>query len=282
MALAENKKTGKAIADVKALYFLKHENDEEPVILENLDSSDWFPVLSLKGTVNASQDAPSIEKILVDQFDAPIGITTEPGDFNFEAQLPSLAKADIANWLEIGTGSGKLHETGASIDGREVIGFNLDGKTINVSVLIKTGTGACIIFSNAQVVLTFSKEDKVFLFRVSGQVLAPENENNDMIYLATEKMVAVTGVTISGEGVSEGALTLPKDDEVALVATIAPANASNKAVTWSSSDATKVAVDANGKVTGMATSGSATITATSVADNTKTASITVTCASASA
>lgn len=182
MALQPNKTSGKAIADVKALYFLKHVAGQEPVILDSLESEDWFPVLSLKGTVTASQDAPSIEKILVDQFDAPIGMTTEPGDFNFEVQLPSLAKADIANWLGEG-----LHETGASIDGLEVLGFNLDGKIIEASVLIKTGTGASIIFSRAQIVLTFSKEDKVFLFRASGQVLAPSNESNDMIYIATEK-----------------------------------------------------------------------------------------------
>lgn len=182
MALQPNKTTGKAIADVKALYFLKHVDGAEPVIMDKLDSADWFPVLSLRGTVNASQDAPSIEKILVDQFDAPIGITTEPGDFTFEAQLPSLAQADIINWL----GKGMHVQSGKTIDGKQVVGFNLDGKTINVSVLIKTGTGATIIFSNAQVVLTFSKEEKVFLFRVSGQILAPENDANDMIYIATE------------------------------------------------------------------------------------------------
>lgn len=185
MALQPNKTTGKAIADVKALYFLKHVDGAEPVIMDKLDSADWFPVLSLRGTVNASQDAPSIEKILVDQFDAPIGITTEPGDFTFEAQLPSLAQADIINWL----GEGMHVKSGKTIDGKQVVGFNLDGKTINVSVLIKTGTGATIIFSNAQVVLTFSKEEKVFLFRVSGQILAPENEANDMIYIATEAAV---------------------------------------------------------------------------------------------
>lgn len=279
-----NKTTGKAIAEVKALYFLKHEDSEEPLMLEALDEStelshEWFPVLSLRGTVNASQDAPTIEKILVDQFDAPIGITTEPGDFTFEVQLPSMAEADIAEWL--GT---DLHKhAGKAIDGKQLLSFNLDGKIIETSVMIKTGTGAFIVFSNCQVVLTFMKEDKVFGFRLSGQVLAAENENNDMIYIATEKApVAVTGVAIEGEGVSSDALTLPKNAEVQLSAVISPNNASNKAVTWSTSDSSKVAVDESGKVTGVATSGSATITATSVADNTKTASITVTCAAAQA
>lgn len=268
MALQPNKTTGKAIADVKALYFLKHIDGEEPVILESLESPDWFPVISLKGTVTASQDAPSIEKILVDQFDAPIGITTEPGGFNFEAQLPSLAQADIANWL-----GEDLHVAdGVAIDGLQVLGFNLDGKTINVSVLIKTGTGASIIFSNAQVVLTFSKEEKVFLFRVSGQVLAAENEQNDMIYIATEKMV----VPVSGVTLNKSTLSLVKDAEETLVATVAPANASNKRLTWSSSDETKATVDQNGKVTAVATGSNIKIKAESQADNTKYAECTLT------
>lgn len=186
MALAANKTTGKAVADIKALYFLKHGSGAEPVIVESLENEDWFPVLTLRGTVTASQDAPSIEKINVDQFDAAIGITAEPGDFTFEAQLPSLAKADIEKWL--GT---DVESTGKTIDGKELIGFNLEGTLYEVSVLIKTRTSDTILFSRAQVSFTFSKEDKTFLFKVNGQVLAPENEANKMIYLATE--AAATG-----------------------------------------------------------------------------------------
>ena len=180
MALAKNKTTGKAVADISALYFLKHGDGAEPVIKDSLDSADWFPVLTLRGTVTASQDAPSIEKINVDQFDAAIGVTAEPGDFTFEAQLPSLAKVDIEKWL------GEEIEEAGTVDGKSLIGFNLDGKLYEVSVLIKTRTNDTIIFSRVQVSFTFSKEDKVFVFKVNGQVLAPENEANKMIYLATE------------------------------------------------------------------------------------------------
>lgn len=181
MALQQNKTTGKAVADIKALYFYNHANGGEPVIVNSLDSTDWFSVLTLRGTVTSSQDTPSIEKINVDQFDAAIGISTEPGDFNFEALLPSLAKADVEKWL-----GDEIQETGKAIDGKEVIGFNLDGKLYDMSVLIKTRTNDAIIFTRAQVSFSFTKEDKVFLFRVSGQILAPTKEENKMIYLATE------------------------------------------------------------------------------------------------
>lgn len=63
------------------------------------------------------------------------------------------------------------------------------------------------------------------------------------------------------------------DDET-LVATVAPANATVKTVTWSSSDSTVASVDTNGKVTGEA-AGTATITVTTV-DGNKTDSCTVT------
>lgn len=184
MALQANKTTGKAVADIEALYFLKHTNGE-PVVLEQLESADWFPVLSLKGTVTASQDAPSLEKILVDQFDSAIGLTVEPGDFNFEAQLPSMLEADIKNWL-----GDEVETTTATVDGRKVIGFNLDGKLIEASVLIKTDTGDTIIFSHTQLSISFSKEDKVFVFRLNGQVLAASNPSNKMIYIAHEKAAA--------------------------------------------------------------------------------------------
>lgn len=187
MAFQPNKTTGKAVADIKALYFYKHTGGVEPVITDVADASksgsaDWFPVLTLRGTVTASQDAPSIEKINVDQFDAAIGISAEAGDFNFEAQLPSLAKADIEEWL----GTSEVVATGVDADGKELIGFNLDGTLYDVSVMIKTRTNDTIIFSRAQVSFTFSKEDKTFLFKVTGQVLAPNNAANKMIYLATE------------------------------------------------------------------------------------------------
>jgi uncharacterized protein YjdB len=82
--------------------------------------------------------------------------------------------------------------------------------------------------------------------------------------------VAVTGVTIS----PSDAQTLIVDGTLTLTATVAPDNATNKSVTWSSSDEA-VATVVDGVVTAKG-AGSATITVTSVADNSKSASVTVT------
>jgi uncharacterized protein YgiM (DUF1202 family) len=74
--------------------------------------------------------------------------------------------------------------------------------------------------------------------------------------------VAVTGVTISPSQV-----TLNYRQTQQLTATVSPANASNKAVTWSSSNPSIASVDANGLVTAGTADGTATITVTTVDGN---------------
>ena len=69
--------------------------------------------------------------------------------------------------------------------------------------------------------------------------------------------VSVTGVTLDKD-----TSTIEVDDTDTLTATVAPANATNKSVTWSTSDDSVATVD-NGVVTGVA-AGSATITVTTV------------------
>ena len=85
----------------------------------------------------------------------------------------------------------------------------------------------------------------------------------------TVQAVAVTGVTLN-----KTTLTLKEEGFETLTPTIAPSNATNKAVTWTSSAPTIATVDANGKVTGVA-EGQATITVTTQ-DGNYTVSCTVT------
>ena len=87
-------------------------------------------------------------------------------------------------------------------------------------------------------------------------------------YVTKTDFVAVTGVRIEPESV-----TLQVGDTLRLAAVIAPENATNKKVTWSSSDTTKVKVDDTGKITAVAF-GQATITVITK-DGNKTADCTV-------
>ncbi|MCL2343832.1 MAG: S-layer homology domain-containing protein, partial [Firmicutes bacterium] len=86
---------------------------------------------------------------------------------------------------------------------------------------------------------------------------------------AVKVSVPVTGVALNKTAAS---LTVGTTDT--LTATIAPDNATNKTIAWSSSDAAVAAVDASGKITAL-TPGAATITVTT-ADGGKTASCAVT------
>jgi len=69
-------------------------------------------------------------------------------------------------------------------------------------------------------------------------------------------VVKVTSVTLNKE-----TLSLEEGKTETLLATVIPANATDKALTWASSDSKVASVDANGKVTALK-AGSATITAT--------------------
>ena len=85
----------------------------------------------------------------------------------------------------------------------------------------------------------------------------------------TPSTVAVTGVSLN-----ESTLNLSEGESRSLTATVAPDNATNKAVTWKSSNTGIATVDDNGKVTAVK-EGSATITV-STADGNKTATCDVT------
>ncbi|MDR2449315.1 MAG: Ig-like domain-containing protein [Prevotellaceae bacterium] len=80
---------------------------------------------------------------------------------------------------------------------------------------------------------------------------------------------------IASVALNKTALSLYVNDEETLTATVLPANAANKNVTWSSNAIGIATVDNTGKVTAIAT-GSATITATSNANGAKTATCVVT------
>lgn len=94
--------------------------------------------------------------------------------------------------------------------------------------------------------VTFTPADIVNYTTVLGRVMVT-------VQAAT---VAVTGVTLDQDTV-----TLTEDDTVQLTATVEPDNATNKVVTWSTSDLNVALVDDHGLVTALA-AGDATITVT--------------------
>jgi uncharacterized protein YjdB len=86
-----------------------------------------------------------------------------------------------------------------------------------------------------------------------------------MVTKATEVTILPTAITISAVN---AATSVRVAETLSLTATVAPSNATDKSVTWTSSDVSKATVDATGLVTGVAVTESVVITATSNADST--------------
>ena len=89
------------------------------------------------------------------------------------------------------------------------------------------------------------------------------------VVTVTDPIVNVTGITLS-----ETTKAMITGTSFSLTGTISPANATNKAISWSSNNAAIAAVDGNGKVTAVS-AGTATITITTV-DGSKAATCVVT------
>lgn len=88
--------------------------------------------------------------------------------------------------------------------------------------------------------------------------------------VVTAATVAVVGVVLD-----QDTLTMSVGDDETLVATITPADATDKTVTWSSSDSNVASVDQTGKVTAEG-AGTATITVTTTdGSHTDTCAVTV-------
>ena len=100
----------------------------------------------------------------------------------------------------------------------------------------------------------------------------PDDLNDDITATCTvtvkKNVVAVESITLD-----KSSLELTEGETATIIATVKPDNATNKTVTWSSSNASVASVDANGTVTAVA-EGSATITA-KAGDKTATCTVTV-------
>ncbi len=83
------------------------------------------------------------------------------------------------------------------------------------------------------------------------------------------------GATITGLAFNSSSANVMNGQTLGLAAVFTPANASDKGLTWTSSNTSAVTVDANGIVTAVANSGSAVITAKSTANPSISASITI-------
>ena len=164
----------------------------------------------------------------------------------------------------------------------KVTGVTLSKSSLNLNVGASSKLTATVKPSNAtNKGVTWSSSDKsIATVDANGKVTAKKAgtvtitvTTKDGKYTA-ECTVKVTEVKVTGVTLSKSTLKLTVGDSSKLTATVKPSNATNKGVTWSSSDKSIATVDSNGKVTAKK-AGTVTITVTTK-DGKYTAKCTVT------
>lgn len=127
-----------------------------------------------------------------------------------------------------------------------------------------------------------SSDEAVATVNADGLVTAVAPGTATITATTSNGLKATCAVTVKAKVIDVASITLNMDQAelvegttAQLIATVSPDNATDKSVTWSSSDEVVATVDANGLVTGVA-AGSATITATTANGLKATCAVTVT------
>ena len=181
-------------------------------------------------------------------------------------EKPAITYFDADLFKQVGTGeTTPIHEPGIEIGVTikipdELINtdktYEREYKIIRLHTDVSTGESLVDILDGI-----FDKLTGEFTFRT---------DKFSTYAIAYTDRIVVTGVTLT-----QDTATLTKAGEtVQLTATVAPADATDKSVTWTSSNTKVATVDANGKVTAVA-NGTCTITVTTV-DGSKSATSTIT------
>ena len=209
------------------------------------------------------------------------GTPTADGTFNFTVKATNTGGSD----------SKSLSITIGAQTNVPVTGVSLNTSTLN---LIEGGTGTLIATvlpdnatnkkvtwsSNAPGVATVDSSGKVTAVAPGTATITVTTEDGNKTatcaVTVTAATVPVTGVTLSQTQASLYCNRPP--NTLALTARVAPDNATNKAVNWTSSDSAVATVDQNGVVTAVAP-GIAVITATAADGRGASASCTVTVSS---
>lgn len=188
-------RAAKAIVDVDEIHFLKHVCGE-PTITQNLIDGyeadgvtplnpGWFSAATIKDTVTVSQDPLSLTKINIDQSNMPIGVSTEAGDFNVEFDMPSMVLDNLKNWLE--NNSEDPSYTPLKIGKASGYGYDFNADLNEMVLAVSTKTGEWYIFPFVQGSVAMQYTDKTWRLHFSGMVLGATNENNNDVYILSEK-----------------------------------------------------------------------------------------------
>ena len=163
------------------------------------------------------------------------------------------------------------HASGISIDPASMKLLKGESMTLSAEVTPEDATDAVTWSSSDASVATVDQNGNVTAVGVGTAAITATAGD----YSATcEVTVTIPVIPVSGITLSQNAASLFVDEDMTLSAEVTPEDATDKTVTWSSSNASVATVDQNGNVTAVG-AGTATITATA-GDYSATCEVTVT------
>jgi uncharacterized protein YjdB len=143
-------------------------------------------------------------------------------------------------------------------------------RTISITKTPTDATDTILYTSNNPNVATVDALGKVTGVGAGTAIITLKSENG----LVTAQCSVTVVSPVTGVSLNTTSATIAKGSKLQLVATVSPADATNKSVTWSSSNMSVATVDENGMVTALS-EGTATITVRTV-DGNRSASCTLT------
>ncbi len=166
------------------------------------------------------------------------------------------------------TAAPQVAVTGISLDKTTISLYVNDVSTITPTVLPNNATNKTVTWSSSDAsVATVNEKGTVTGKKAGTATITAKTVNGKTATCKVTVLQQVTSVTLN-----KSEITLNKGNSETLKATINPSNASNKTITWETSNSDIATVDVNGKVTGIK-EGKVTITAN--AANNKSAKCTV-------
>lgn len=189
-----------------------------------------------------------------------IFVTTVDGGFTAQATVTVALPVSVTN-ISLNKASFILSSNGAT-------------ETLIATITPENATNKNVTWTSANpAIATVSTSGVVTAVSNGSTIITATTADGNRTASATVTVAVV--VEVSGVTLNKSALTFNQANQTEqLIATIAPANATNKNITWSSSNANVATVNASGVVTALR-NGTATITAMTQ-DGNKTATATVT------
>lgn len=149
--------------------------------------------VSLEGTCKITQAADTVNKVKIDQSDAPIGITRVKGEITVEFDLPNTAAAMWAKFYNVASGTDSMYAAAAATAANETVtGVVLTAKDISDMLKIKMKKGGqTYIFPNLDWGSAFKKDSETnpACFTVSCTVLGTVDSTAPDMIIVTEKGV---------------------------------------------------------------------------------------------